>query len=73
MDRMEGSPSYFVGIDWASDKHDACVLDTDGTRRAAFVIGHTADGSTWIPLPSLHTNLGSQVHAELCSGITCIT
>lgn len=41
---MEGSRSYFVGIDWASDKHDACVLDEAGTRQATFVIAHTAEG-----------------------------
>jgi transposase len=41
---MEGSRSYSVGIDWASDKHDVCVLDANGDERAAFTIAHTADG-----------------------------
>lgn len=41
---MEGSQSYFVGIDWASDKHDACVVDDAGTSQASFAIPHTAAG-----------------------------
>ena len=42
---MEGlQPSYLVGIDWASDKHDVCVLDLAGTIVDAFLIPHTADG-----------------------------
>lgn len=42
---MEGlHPSYFVGIDWASDKHDVCVLDSAGAIRDAFSIPHTAEG-----------------------------
>lgn len=42
---MEGSrPLYTIGIDWASDKHDVCVLDGTGTIRLAFVIPHTAAG-----------------------------
>jgi len=43
---MEGSRSYFVGIDWASDKHDVCVIDEAGTRQATFAIPHTAEGLT---------------------------
>lgn len=42
---MEGlHPSYLVGIDWASDKHDVCVLDLAGTIVEAFTITHTAEG-----------------------------
>jgi transposase len=41
---MDGSPLYFVGIDWASDKHDVCVIDGTGTIKARFVIEHSADG-----------------------------
>lgn len=41
---MEGSPQYFVGIDWASDKHDVCVLDAGGVVRASFVVAHSAEG-----------------------------
>lgn len=42
---MEGlQPSYRGGIDWASDKHDVCVLDAAGQIRLAFSIPHTAEG-----------------------------
>ncbi len=42
---MEGpQPTYTIGIDWASDKHDVCVLDTAGAIRLAFAIPHTAEG-----------------------------
>jgi len=42
---MEGSrPTYTVGIDWASDKHDVCVLDAAGEIRLVFAIPHTAAG-----------------------------
>jgi transposase len=42
---MEGlPPNYCVGIDWASAKHDVCVLDRHGHIALAFAIAHTADG-----------------------------
>lgn len=41
---MEGSPRYLIGIDWASDKHDVCVLDPNGAIKASFVVSHTAKG-----------------------------
>jgi transposase len=42
---MEGvHPDYFVGIDWASDKHDVAVVDATGTLRLAFAVRHTAEG-----------------------------
>ncbi|MDX1647597.1 MAG: transposase [Longimicrobiales bacterium] len=41
---MEGSPRSFVGIDWASAKHDVCVVDDDGTVKKSCVIAHTAEG-----------------------------
>lgn len=42
---MEGtSPRYFVGIDWASTKHDVCVLDPQGPIRERFPIPHSAEG-----------------------------
>lgn len=42
---MEGlQPSYRGGIDWASDKHDVCVLDAAGQIQLAFTIPHTAEG-----------------------------
>lgn len=41
---MEGAPRYFTGIDWASDKHDVCVIDTSGAVRDRFVVAHTVEG-----------------------------
>lgn len=38
------SASYFCGIDWASDKHDVCVLDSNAQIRARLTIPHSADG-----------------------------
>lgn len=35
---------YFVGIDWASTKHDVCVLDPQGQVRSRFEIPHSAEG-----------------------------
>lgn len=37
---------YFVGIDWASTKHDVCVLDPQGQVLARFEIPHSAEGLT---------------------------
>jgi len=37
-------PRYFVGLDWASDKHDVCVLDATGQIQVAFTVRHTAAG-----------------------------
>jgi transposase len=41
---MEGTPLYLTGIDWASDKHDVCVLDPGGGVEDRFVVTHTAEG-----------------------------
>jgi transposase len=38
------APHHFAGIDWASDKHDACVLDPAGKVRIHLCIRHTAEG-----------------------------
>ena len=35
---------YFVGIDWASTKHDVCVLDPQGQLLSRFEIPHSAEG-----------------------------
>jgi len=40
----ESCPRYFVGLDWASEKHDVCVLDATGQIVTGFTIPHTADG-----------------------------
>ncbi|HEX5724838.1 MAG TPA: IS110 family transposase [Longimicrobiaceae bacterium] len=42
---MDGpAPHHFAGIDWASDKHDVCVLDATGRIRRRCTTRHTADG-----------------------------
>lgn len=40
----ELQPRYVVGLDWASDHHDVCVLDAAGRRVAEFRVAHTAAG-----------------------------
>jgi transposase len=40
------APHHFAGIDWASDKHDACVLGPAGKVRLRLCIRHTAEGLT---------------------------
>lgn len=37
-------PRSFVGIDWASTKHDVCVLDAQGQILSRFEIPHSAAG-----------------------------
>jgi transposase len=42
---MEGlTPHHFGGIDWASDKHDVCVLDPAGQICTRFPFAHSAEG-----------------------------
>lgn len=41
---MAAAPRSFTGIDWASDKHDVCVVDAHGEPQAHWVVPHTADG-----------------------------
>lgn len=42
---MQGlTPHHYCGIDWASDKHDVCVIDPAGTICTRFVVAHTAEG-----------------------------
>lgn len=41
---QETRESYFVGLDWASEKHDVCVIDGDGAIRTSFSIPHLAAG-----------------------------
>ena len=35
---------YFVGLDWASTAHAACVIDEEGTVLAQLEVQHTAEG-----------------------------
>lgn len=43
---QETRESYFVGLDWASEQHDVCVIDEVGAIRASFSIPHLAAGLT---------------------------
>ena len=43
---------FYVGIDWADQKHDVCVVDEKGERVVNFTIPHTAQG-----LSKLHHRL----------------
>lgn len=36
--------TYVAGLDWASEKHDVCVLDRIGEIRTRFQVMHTAEG-----------------------------
>jgi transposase len=36
--------AWFVGIDWATDRHQACLIDRDGVGREQHEIEHTAAG-----------------------------
>jgi transposase len=38
------SAEWFVGIDWASDAHEACLLDREGRVMERWEIPHTATG-----------------------------
>ena len=35
---------YYVGIDWANEKHDICILDAAGTVVKQFTIVHSLAG-----------------------------
>jgi len=35
---------WFVGMDWATDRHQACLIDRDGAGREQREIEHTAEG-----------------------------
>ncbi len=42
---MQGTAEkYFAGLDWASEKHDVCVIDDGGGIRTRFSVLHTAEG-----------------------------
>jgi transposase len=41
---MHDPTNRFGGVDWATDAHAVCVVDTDGAVRAEFDVAHTAEG-----------------------------
>lgn len=50
----------FVGIDWAQDSHEICVLDTEGNVKASFRVEHTYEG-----LKFLCNKLRELAHGDL--------
>lgn len=40
----KGPERYCAGLDWASEKHDVCVIDPRGAIRTHFTVDHTARG-----------------------------
>jgi transposase len=38
------SPARLVGVDWATEEHAVCVLDTNGRKLSSFSIRHSRDG-----------------------------
>ena len=52
---------YFLGIDWANDKHDLCLLADDGRILSQFVVTHDLAGFATLQdhlktLPDLRIN-----------------
>lgn len=41
---MSSAYLWFVGIDWANDSHQVCVLDGEGKKSSEFVVEHSAAG-----------------------------
>lgn len=37
-------PTWFVGTDWATNKHDICILQSDGTVAEQFQVVNSGDG-----------------------------
>jgi transposase len=52
---------YFVGIDWADEKHDICILSQDGKIISRFTIPHSHDG--FLHLKAVLQSLGK---SQLC-------
>ena len=42
MNKHEGR--WFIGIDWASEKHDVCALDADGELLGERTVAHSGTG-----------------------------
>ena len=41
---MSTNVRFYVGIDWASESHQVCVIDREGKRLAEFLVEHSAEG-----------------------------
>ncbi len=53
---MEAREEVFVGVDWASEAHEVCVLDGKGTVVERFCVEHSGEG-----LEKLEKRLGERV------------
>ena len=40
------APVYAIGVDWGGDKHDVCVLGTEGRTIQERAFDETAEGFT---------------------------
>jgi transposase len=60
--------SYFCGIDWASEKHDLCILDAAGQVLLRGSVAHTAQGMSEL-LRTLARFPGVRIAIERPSGL----
>lgn len=66
---MEGQrATYFIGIDWASEKHDVCVLDREGAIHERWTVAHTTEGLDGL-VRRLGRLKGAPIALELTSGL----
>lgn len=66
---MEGhNPTYFIGIDWASEEHAVCVVDRGGAIEDRWTTAHTADGLDGL-VRRLGRFDGAPIAIELTSGL----
>src|SRR5436190_7736244 len=42
--KKNSAPKVFVGIDWATEHHDACAVDADGNQLAEGHFAHSGEG-----------------------------
>lgn len=66
---QETEEIYFAGLDWASEKHDVCVIDREGAIRREFLIPHTARGLTELVQRLRRFGQGLAIAIERPSGL----
>jgi transposase len=64
---MDGEGRWYVGIDWASEEHQVCLLDADGEVLGERVVAHSGDGlaelCSW--LGELTGSESSRIHVSI--------
>lgn len=66
---MEGhTRTYFIGIDWASEAHAVCIVDSDGAIEDRWSSAHTAQGLDGL-VRRLGRYDGAPIAIELTSGL----